>query len=69
MNGAVDRGLIHARIPNRVAELGASPTHERFLRLATHYLGAESGVAYTALPNLADSVTIRLRPSKYCIYV
>lgn len=50
------------------AELGASPTHEWFLRLATRYLGAEDGATYTASHNLASSVTIRLRPSKYIIY-
>jgi PPOX class probable F420-dependent enzyme len=49
-------------------ELGASPTHEWFLRLATCYLGAEDGATYTASHNLASSVTIRLRPSKYIIY-
>jgi phosphomannomutase len=48
--------------------IGASPTHEWFLRLATHYLGAESGATYTASHNLAESVIIRLRPSKYIIY-
>jgi PPOX class probable F420-dependent enzyme len=51
-----------------VAEIGASPTREWFLRLATHYLGAESGATYTASHNLAESVTICLRPSKYIIY-
>ncbi len=50
------------------AHIGALPTYEWFLRLATHYLGAESGAAYTASHNLADSVTIRIRPSKYIIY-
>ena len=51
-----------------VAEIGASPTHEWFLRLATHYMGAESGATYTASHNLASSVTIRLRPSRYIVY-
>jgi len=51
-----------------VAEMGASPAREWFLRLAVHYLGAESGAAYTASHDLANSVTIRLRPSKYILY-
>ncbi|WP_089719082.1 TIGR03618 family F420-dependent PPOX class oxidoreductase [Candidatus Entotheonella palauensis] len=51
-----------------VAQIGDSPTYEWFLRLASHYLGVESGTAYTASHNLANSVTIRLRPSKYIIY-
>ena len=51
-----------------VAEMGASPTREWFLRLAVHYLGAEEGATYTASHDLANSVIIRLRPSKYILY-
>jgi PPOX class probable F420-dependent enzyme len=49
------------------ATIGAAPSELR-LRMATRYLGAERGAAYTARTARTDSVTIRLRPEKFVEY-
>ena len=51
-----------------MAEIDSAPSPELRLRLATRYLGAERGAAYTARQRDSDSVAIRVRPQKMVEY-
>ena len=51
-----------------IATIGAAPSHELRLRMATRYLGATRAATYTARMSDADSVTIRVRPEKVVEY-
>jgi nitroimidazol reductase NimA-like FMN-containing flavoprotein (pyridoxamine 5'-phosphate oxidase superfamily) len=51
-----------------IATIGAAPSYELRLRMATRYLGVARAADYTARRSDADSVTIRVRPEKVVEY-
>jgi PPOX class probable F420-dependent enzyme len=50
------------------AQIGAPLTDEQRLRMATRYLGEETGRRYVERTAGSDSITIRLRPGKVIEY-
>ena len=67
---AIDRRDLpyYAVMIQGTATLGPPPSDALRLRLATRYLGAEGGAAYTARRRGTKSVTIRVHPDKFVEY-